>query len=112
MSGIVDEALGMRQMRPSAGRAGRASSRAESMLAAGVSSSALTNSGAISDTSQVFDEMLFADVNEAQFGLLRNGFLLQRAEIGRWRALRPPQPPFVRGRHPNGRIYSSGRFWR
>ena len=66
----------------------------------------------ISDTSRVFDEMLFADVNEAQFALLRNGFLLQRAETGRWRTLRPPQPPFVRGRHPNGRIYSSGRFWR
>jgi hypothetical protein len=66
----------------------------------------------ISDTSWVFDEMLFADVNEAQFALLRNGFLLQRAETGRWRTLRPPQPPFMKGRHPNGRIYSSGRSWR
>jgi hypothetical protein len=66
----------------------------------------------IDDRSQVFDEMLFADVNEAQFALLRNGFLLQRAETGRWRTLRPPQPPFVKGRHHNGRIYSSGRSWR
>ena len=66
----------------------------------------------ICDSSQVFDEMLFANVNEAQFALLRNGFLLQRAQTGRWRNLRRPEPPFMTGRHPNGRIYSSGRFWR
>ena len=66
----------------------------------------------IDDRSQVFDEMLFADVNEAQFALLRNGFLLQRADPGRWRTLRPPPPPFLKGRHHHGRIYSSGRSWR
>ena len=64
----------------------------------------------IDGRSEVWDEMLFPDVNEAQFALLRNGFVLHRAETEC--SFRPPQPPFVRGRHPNGRVYSSGRYWR
>ena len=65
----------------------------------------------ISDCSEIFDEILFANASEAEAGLVRNGFkrfgLLPNAR----EFLVPPEPPYERGRHPNGSIYSSGKFW-
>lgn len=65
----------------------------------------------VSDTSGVFDTMVFPSDAEAAAALERNGF---RQYLGsdHVHALRPPLPPFVRDEHPNGPIYSSGRFWR
>ena len=66
----------------------------------------------ISDTSGIFDEMSFADESAAREALLRNGFK-RFADNLRLRAfLRPPAALFHRSAHPNGPIYSSGRFWR
>ena len=66
----------------------------------------------ITDTSGVFDVLDFASEDDAQDGLIRNGF--QRlAEDARLQSfLRSPTPPFHQSDHPNGPIYSSGRFWR
>ncbi len=64
----------------------------------------------LTDTAGVFDEMLFASAVEAAAALERNGFK-RYVEIGESRSYRPPRPPFYRCDHPNGAIYSSGRFW-
>jgi hypothetical protein len=63
------------------------------------------------DDSGVFDELDFNSEIEASDTLLRNGFrrFVEAAESREF--LRPPSPPFVRRSHPNGPVYSSGRFW-
>ena len=66
----------------------------------------------VSDARDVFDEMDFASAEEAEVGLKRNGFRLLAARSDMQRLLRPPASPFTRGEHPNGAIYSSGRYWR
>ncbi len=66
----------------------------------------------VSDTGGIFDEMTFASEAEAIAGLTRNGFR-QFADAPNLQSfLRAPHPPFRTGHHPNGPIYSSGRFWR
>jgi hypothetical protein len=66
----------------------------------------------IDDTGSVFDEMIFGSEAEAIAGLARNGFR-RFADAPDLRSfLRAPEPPFRPGHHPNGPIYSSGRFWR
>lgn len=65
----------------------------------------------VSDASGVFDELEFRSMNEATDALQYNGFG-RLAEDERAKGfLRPPQQPFRRRAHPNGSIYSSGRFW-
>ena len=66
----------------------------------------------ISDTSGVFDEIVFPSVGEAHRALGRNGFrrIVEDRELQSF--LTPPPPPFRRADHPNGPIYSSGRFWK
>ena len=65
------------------------------------------------DLSGVFDELSFASVDEAVAALRRNGF--RHCASDEWmqsiHAPRPPDPPYHRSSHPNGPIYSSGRFW-
>ena len=63
----------------------------------------------IGDTSGVFDQIVFSSPEEAFSALTRNGF---RRLANDQTFLRAPEPPFVRQPHPNGPIYSSGRFWR
>lgn len=65
----------------------------------------------IGDTSGVFEEMLFASKEMAEDALRRNGFRRFARDPEAQSFLRPPEPPFVRRAHPNGPIYSSGRFW-
>jgi hypothetical protein len=62
----------------------------------------------ISDTSGVFDEIAFSSADAARESLDRNGFR-RFADLQSF--LSPPSAPFRRAVHPNGPIYSSGRFW-
>jgi hypothetical protein len=65
----------------------------------------------ISDTGGVFDMLRFDGQAQAEIALRRNGFR-RFASNGRLQAmLTPPIPPYVAQAHPNGPIYSSGRFW-
>src|SRR4051812_49844510 len=66
----------------------------------------------ITDTSGVFDEIAFPSSDAAQVALRRNGFQRFAESTKLQSFLRPPSPPFHRRAHPNGPIYSSGRFWR
>lgn len=65
----------------------------------------------VHDLGGVFDRLPFAGVEEAQVALRRNGFRLWRDDAEAQSFLRPPEPPFFEAEHPNGPIYSSGRFW-
>lgn len=64
------------------------------------------------DTSGVFDRLLFPSVAEAEVALLRNGFKLYDTDPKAQAFIGKPEPPFWESRHPNGAIYSSGRYWR
>ena len=66
----------------------------------------------ISDTSGVFDQMDFDTVAKAQKQLQINGFGRYSEDKQAQNFITPPQPPFQESKHPNGAIYSSGRFWK
>jgi hypothetical protein len=66
----------------------------------------------ISDASNVFDEIVFSSPEDAAHALQRNGFRRYADAVDLHSFLRPPSAPFHRGAHPNGPIYSSGRFWK
>jgi hypothetical protein len=66
----------------------------------------------IGDTSGVFDQIAFSSTEEAFQALTRNGFRRFTDDEKAQSFLRAPEPPFVPRPHPNGPIYSSGRFWR
>jgi hypothetical protein len=66
----------------------------------------------IDDASTVFDEMAFPSDRDAAAQLERNGFAKYDDDEEAKNFIRPPQAQFRRGTHPNGAIYSSGRFWR
>ncbi len=65
----------------------------------------------IGDTSGVFDELSFPSADDAIAALRRNGFKHFADDEKLQSFLRPPEPPFHRQPHPNGPIYSSGRYW-
>ena len=64
------------------------------------------------DTSGVFDRLSFPSVAEAEAALRRNGFARFVEDKKAQEFIAIPQPPFHERPHPNGPIYSSGRFWR
>ena len=66
----------------------------------------------VSDASGVFDELDFTSAEAAAATLRRNGFRRLAEDKDAQGFLAPPQPPFRRRPHPNGPIYSSGRFWK
>jgi hypothetical protein len=66
----------------------------------------------ITDTSGVFDRMPFTSMAEAEAALRRNGFRPFAEDLNSVEFLRQPEPPFKESVHPNGPIYSSGRFWK
>lgn len=63
------------------------------------------------DTSGVFDEMSFPSTDEAMRALRNNGFARYADDRELQSFIVPPKSPFWRSRHPNGAIYSSGRYW-
>ena len=64
------------------------------------------------DTSGVFDRLRFSSVTEAELALLRNGFKRYDTDEKAREFIGKPGPPFWESTHPNGPIYSSGRFWK
>ena len=66
----------------------------------------------VGDTSGVFDEMEFQSKDEAEYALRRNGFARYKEDKRAQEFITPPEPPFHYRQHPNGPIYSSGRFWK
>ena len=66
----------------------------------------------LGDTSGVFDEILFDSQQEAEVALRRNGFRLYADDPKAHEFIAVPDAPFTRRPHPNGPIYSSGRYWR
>lgn len=64
------------------------------------------------DTSGVFDRMYFGSAAEAERELSKNGFKKYDLDEEATRFIRKPVPPFEEHQHPNGAIYSSGRYWR
>ena len=65
----------------------------------------------LGDASGVFDEIHFDSERAAEESLSLNGFGRFAEDPNAANYLYPPAPPFRRQRHPNGPIYSSGRFW-
>lgn len=65
-----------------------------------------------SDGSGVFDQIEYQSVAEAERALVRNGFSRYRDDLKAQKFVAEPLPPFKRKKHPNGPIYSSGRFWK
>jgi len=65
----------------------------------------------IGDTSGVFDLMTFPSLTEAEIGLRRNGFSRFSEDKEAQKFIALPKPPFWQSQHPNGPIYSSGRYW-
>lgn len=66
----------------------------------------------IDDGGGVFDELAFPSADAAAKALTRNGFDRYALSPDLQKLAIPPSPPFDRRDHPNGPIYSSGRFWR
>ena len=59
----------------------------------------------------VFDEMPFPTHEEAEQALRRNGFSKFLDDEQAEEVIRLPRGQFKERPHPNGKIYSSGRFW-
>lgn len=66
----------------------------------------------IHDGSGVFDRMNFDTIDLAIQGLKRNGFNRYVDDKESQKFISPPKAPFYEAKHPNGPIYSSGRFWK
>ena len=66
----------------------------------------------IHDESGVFDRMEFESRTLAEEALRRNGFKRFLDDPVAHTFIRPPSAPFFETEHPNGPIYSSGRFWK
>jgi hypothetical protein len=66
----------------------------------------------ISDTGGIFDELDFESINHAREALIANRFREFSDSPDLQSFLHPPAAPFHQSAHPNGPIYSSGRFWR
>jgi hypothetical protein len=66
----------------------------------------------IDDASGIFDRIHVPEMREAERQLRCNGFAPFDPQDPETGFLRAPEPPFSERSHPNGAIYSSGRFWR
>jgi len=64
------------------------------------------------DGSGVFDMLKFSSLKKVQEGLIRNGFRRYDEDNEAQQLIGIPKPPFHKDTHPNGPIYSSGRYWR
>lgn len=65
----------------------------------------------VSDRSGMFDRIDFDDIWSERRALVNNGFVEFARDPGLQEFLAPPTFPLSIKPHPNGFIYSSGRFW-
>lgn len=66
----------------------------------------------VHDQSGIFDRLALPDAGEAVRQLRLNGFSRYAENERAQGYLVPPSGPYHEAPHPNGPIYSSGRFWR
>jgi len=67
----------------------------------------------LTDHSGIFDRISPAGTQEEAFAALRRNGFERFAEDPRLKEfLAPPEAPYFEATHPNGPIYSSGRYWR
>lgn len=66
----------------------------------------------VSDDSGLFDRIEYSDIASAPRDLMVNGFTRFGTGEEIEARLTPPELPFNKVSHPNGPIYSSGRFWK
>jgi hypothetical protein len=64
------------------------------------------------DLGGIFDQINFSTIAEAVISLCRNGFSRFVEDKKLQDFIRSPQHPSYERNHPNGKIYSSGRFWK
>ena len=64
------------------------------------------------DTCGVFDEIVFSTREDAETSLRRNGFSKYLEDHKAQEFIGLPRGEFHESFHPNGPIYSSGRFWK
>ena len=64
------------------------------------------------DGSNVLDYIEFETADQAREALIRNGFREYDDNTEAQSFISKPGGPFRAGSHPNGEIYSSGRFWK
>jgi hypothetical protein len=65
----------------------------------------------VHDRSGIFDRIALPDASEAKRQLRINGFSRYADHARAQGYLIPPSGPYHEAAHPNGPIYSSGRFW-
>lgn len=61
---------------------------------------------------KVFDQITFETLEDAQKSLLFNGFNLYSESKEFQKMTGTPVKPFRIADHPNGKIYSSGKYWK
>ena len=66
----------------------------------------------INDASGVFDRLYYSSMADAQKALRFNGFKPFSEDDETLSFIAEPKAPFHETSHPNGPIYSSGRFWK
>ena len=66
----------------------------------------------IGDAGGVFDSLTYESQMLAIEGLKRNGFVRYADDAEAQEVIAPPEPPFEKSEHPNGPIYSSGKYWK
>jgi hypothetical protein len=64
------------------------------------------------DTCGVFDEISYSSIEGAKQALKRNGFAKFCDDKQAQTYISLPNGEFREKAHPNGRIYSSGRYWK
>ena len=64
-----------------------------------------------SDTCGIFDEISFDNDTDAETALRRNGFQKYLEDDRANEFIGLPRGDFRESPHPNGKIYSSGRYW-
>ena len=63
------------------------------------------------DTAGIFDQLDFNSAEDAGEALRRNGFSRYEEDKEAQEFIAKPEPSFRRRSHPDGPIYSSGRYW-
>ncbi len=66
----------------------------------------------IDDGGGVFDRLAFSTPADAERALRRNGFARFADDPQAQTFIAKPREPFYHRPHPNGPIYSSGRYWK